>query len=351
MTRYLVTGGAGFIGSNLIRHLLNTGHSVCNVDALTYAGNLNSLSDLEHSPLYSFKRLDIATGIGLSAVFEEFVPDCVLHLAAESHVDRSIDAPGQFIQTNIVGTFHLLQASLGYYRTLSPESATKFRFLHVSTDEVFGSLGDTGYFSETTPYDPRSPYSASKAASDHLVRAWYHTYELPILVTNCSNNYGPYQFPEKLIPVVILKCIREESIPVYGKGENIRDWLYVLDHCKAIETVVARGSIGETYTVGGNNEMRNIDLVKKLCGIMDVLRPRASGHRYEDLITYVTDRPGHDVRYAIDASKLKDELGWEPDSDHDSLFRDTVQWYLNSESWWQSILSGTYRLDRLGIRI
>jgi dTDP-glucose 4,6-dehydratase len=320
-----------------------------NIDALTYAGNPNSLVDMEINPGYDFKRMDIATGGELSAVVSGYAPDCVLHLAAESHVDRSIDGPGQFIQTNIVGTFHLLQASLGYYRALAPEQAAKFRFLHVSTDEVFGSLGESGFFSESTPYDPRSPYSASKAASDHLVRAWFHTYGLPILVTNCSNNYGPYQFPEKLIPVVILKCIREESIPVYGKGENVRDWLYVLDHCKAIETVVARGRVGETYTVGGNNEMRNIDLVKILCGIMDTLRPRANGQCYEELITYVTDRPGHDMRYAIDASKLKRELGWEPDSDHEVLLRKTVQWYLNNESWWKSILSGEYKLDRQGL--
>ena len=347
--RCLVTGGAGFIGSNLVRHLVDAGHAVCNVDALTYAGNPNSLMELETNPAYRFKRLDIATGSGLSSAFSEFAPDWVLHLAAESHVDRSIDGPGQFIQTNIVGTFHLLQASLGYYRTLAPDKATTFRFLHVSTDEVFGSLGEAGYFSETTAYDPRSPYSASKAASDHLVRAWHHTYGLPILVTNCSNNYGPYQFPEKLIPVVILKCIREEPIPVYGKGENIRDWLYVVDHCKAIEAVVTRGKVGETYTVGGNNEMRNIDLVKKLCEIMDNLRPRSNVQRYEELITYVTDRPGHDMRYAIDASKLKRELGWEPDSDHDSLLRSTVQWYLNNDSWWQSILSGEYKLERQGL--
>jgi dTDP-glucose 4,6-dehydratase len=347
--RCLVTGGSGFIGTNLIRHLIGRGHSVINIDALTYAGNPNSLGDLEINPGYEFTRMDIAMGRELSAVVSRFAPDCVLHLAAESHVDRSIDGPGQFIQTNIVGTFHLLQASLGYYRSLAPEQAAKFRFLHVSTDEVFGSLGDSGFFSESTPYDPRSPYSASKAASDHLVRAWFHTYGLPILVTNCSNNYGPYQFPEKLIPVVILKCIREESIPVYGKGENVRDWLYVLDHCKAIETVVTRGRVGETYTVGGDNEMRNIDLVRKLCGIMDTLRPRANGQRYEELITYVTDRPGHDMRYAIDASKLKRELGWEPDSDHEVLLRKTVQWYLNNESWWKSILSGEYKLDRQGL--
>jgi dTDP-glucose 4,6-dehydratase len=347
--RCLITGGAGFIGSNLVRFLIGKGHQVLNLDALTYAGNESSLVDVRNSPAYQFRRLDIAATSELSDVFSSYRPDWVLHLAAESHVDRSIDGPGQFIQTNIVGTFNLLQASLGYYRGLSADRAANFRFLHVSTDEVFGSLGAEGYFSEATAYDPRSPYSASKAASDHLARAWHHTYGLPILITNCSNNYGPYQFPEKLIPVVILKCIREDSIPVYGKGENIRDWLYVLDHCGAIETVASRGSIGETYTVGGNNEMRNIDLVKKLCEIMDTLKPRSNGQCYEELITYVTDRPGHDMRYAIDASKLKRELGWEPDSDHDALLRSTVQWYLNNESWWQSILSGEYKLVRQGL--
>ena len=347
--RFLITGGAGFIGSNLVRHLIAQGHEVCNVDALTYAGNPGSLANLENHSAYRFFKLDIASGVGLSDLFAQTAPDAVLHLAAESHVDRSIDGPGQFIQTNIVGTFHLLQAALGYYRSLGPDQASRFRFLHVSTDEVYGSLGETGFFSETTPYDPRSPYSSSKAASDHLVRAWHHTYGLPILITNCSNNYGPFQFPEKLIPVVILKCIREESIPVYGKGENIRDWLYVLDHCKAIETVVSRGQVGDTYTVGGNNEMRNIDLVKKLCGIMDTLKPRSNGRPYEELITYVTDRPGHDMRYAIDASKLKRELGWEPDSNHTGLLTETVAWYLNNPRWWQDILSGNYRLERQGI--
>ena len=347
--RFLITGGSGFIGSNLVRFLVGQSHQICNIDALTYAGNPSSLADLEGKDAYAFHKLDIANGDGLHELVAESKPDAVLHLAAESHVDRSIDGPGQFIQTNIVGTFHLLQASLGYYRSLSAEKAAAFRFLHVSTDEVFGSLGETGYFSETTPYDPRSPYSASKAASDHLVRAWHHTYGLPILITNCSNNYGPFQFPEKLIPVVILKCIREESIPVYGKGQNIRDWLYVVDHCKAIEAVVTRGQVGETYTVGGNNEMRNIDLVKKLCGIMDSLKPRANGKPYEELITYVTDRPGHDMRYAIDARKLKRELGWEPDNDHGKLLTQTVQWYLDNSTWWQDILNGSYQLERQGI--
>lgn len=347
--RFLITGGSGFIGSNLVRFLVGQGHRVCNIDSLTYAGNPSSLADLEANPAYAFHKLDIANGDGLHELVAESKPDAILHLAAESHVDRSIDGPGQFIQTNIVGTFHLLQASLGYYRSLSAEKAAAFRFLHVSTDEVFGSLGETGYFSETTPYDPRSPYSSSKASSDHLVRAWHHTYGLPILVTNCSNNYGPFQFPEKLIPLVILKCILEEAIPVYGNGQNIRDWLYVVDHCKAIETVVTRGQVGETYTVGGNNEMRNIDLVKKLCGIMDTLSPRISGKPYQELITYVSDRPGHDMRYAIDASKLKRDLGWEPCNDHARLLKDTVEWYLNNKWWWSGILSRSHRLERQGL--
>lgn len=347
--RILVTGGSGFIGSNLVRHLILQGHDVFNLDALTYAGNSESLKDIESCPSYRFARLDIARENDLLGVLERYLPDCVLNLAAESHVDRSIDGPGQFIQTNVVGTYQLLQASLGYYRRLNESRKERFRFLHISTDEVFGSLGAQGYFSETTPYDPRSPYSASKAASDHLVRAWWHTYGLPVLITNCSNNYGPYQFPEKLIPVVILKCIKQEAIPVYGKGENVRDWLYVLDHCKAIQAVVSGGRVGQTYTVGGNNELKNIDLVRMLCRIMDNLRPRENGKPYEELITHVTDRPGHDMRYAIDATKLKRELGWEPDNDHHALFTNTVRWYLDNESWWQSILSGRYKLQRQGL--
>jgi dTDP-glucose 4,6-dehydratase len=347
--RFLVTGGCGFIGANLVRYLVGKEHQILNLDALTYAGNHNSLDDLEKNPLYEFQRVDICDSQSVSRALSAYEPEAVLHLAAESHVDRSIDGPAQFIQTNIVGTFNLLHASNQYRKSLSSDRAKLFRFLHVSTDEVFGSLGPTGLFSESTPYDPHSPYSASKAASDHLVRAWWHTYRLPILITNCSNNYGPYQFPEKLIPVVILKCLRQEPIPVYGKGENVRDWLYVLDHCKAIETVALNGTLGQTYTVGGNNEMKNIDLVLLLCRIMDALKPRQGGRLYEELITYVTDRPGHDMRYAIDASKLKRELGWEPDQDHKALFTQTVQWYLDNESWWQSILSGQYKLERQGL--
>jgi dTDP-glucose 4,6-dehydratase len=347
--RFLITGGCGFIGSNLIRYLVGLGHTVFNVDSLTYAGNQHSLDWLGEPNGYMFERLDICDGLKLQPVFQRFQPDAVLHLAAESHVDRSIDGPSEFIKTNVFGTFQMLQVSNEYRKTMSKERADAFRFLHVSTDEVFGSLGPTGYFCEKTAYDPHSPYSASKASSDHLVRAWYHTYGLPILITNCSNNYGPYQFPEKLIPVVILKCIREESIPVYGRGENVRDWLYVTDHCRAIEAVVTRGRTGETYAVGGNNEIRNIDLVTRLCRIMDEIKPRSAGKRYEDLINYVADRPGHDHRYAIDATKLKLELGWEPSSNHDQLLRDTVRWYLENETWWERILSGSYRLERLGV--
>ncbi|MEM6468601.1 MAG: dTDP-glucose 4,6-dehydratase [Planctomycetota bacterium] len=348
--RIIVTGGAGFIGSNLVRHLVKElGDEVVTVDKLTYAGNLESLSDLQGDPRHQFEQIDLCDADGLRNVFDQYQPNAVMHLAAESHVDRSIDGPGEFVQTNVVGTFNLLQASLGYYRGLSDEESDRFRFLHVSTDEVFGSLtSQEPAFSELTPYNPHSPYSASKAASDHLARSWGDTYGLPVLVTNCSNNYGPFQFPEKLVPVVILKCLREEPIPVYGKGENIRDWLYVTDHCTALSTVLQNGKIGETYTVGGNNERTNLDLVQMLCRLLDELRPAASGKPYSDLITFVTDRPGHDLRYAIDASKIKRELGWEPAEDFESGFRKTVTWYLEQESWWQSILSGDYRLQRIG---
>jgi dTDP-glucose 4,6-dehydratase len=346
----LITGGAGFIGSNLVRHLLATTDSkVLNVDALTYAGNLRSLADLEGQPRYRFARADIADAAAMRALFAEFQPDWVMHLAAESHVDRSIDGPGAFIQTNIVGTYTLLQAARAHYETLSGAARDRFRFLHVSTDEVYGSLGATGLFTEETPYDPHSPYSASKAASDHLARAWADTYKLPVLVTNCSNNYGPFQFPEKLIPVVILKALRGDPIPVYGKGDNIRDWLYVGDHVEALHTVIANGRVGETYNIGGNNERKNIDLVRLLCGLLDQLRPRADGKSYADQITFVADRPGHDLRYAIDATKIRREFGWTPKQDHASGFRQTVAWYLENEAWTAAILSGDYKLERVGI--
>ena len=347
--RILVTGGAGFIGSNLIRILLNNGHNICNVDKLTYAGNIRSLKDIESNLSYSFHHGDICDPIFLKKVFGAFQPNWVMHLAAESHVDRSIDGPGEFIATNVTGTFQLLQAALGHWRSLEGVAKDKFRFLHVSTDEVFGSLGPTDpAFNESTSYDPHSPYSASKAASDHLARAWADTYGLPVIVTNCSNNYGPYQFPEKLIPVVILKALRGDSIPVYGKGENIRDWLYVEDHAEALLAAVSKGRTGQTYCIGGENEQRNIDLVRLLCGILDEVRPRKDGKPYEIQITYVQDRPGHDLRYAIDARKARAELGWAPKQDHASGFRRTVEWYLANEAWWKTILDGSYRLERLG---
>ncbi|MBW8780833.1 MAG: dTDP-glucose 4,6-dehydratase [Verrucomicrobia bacterium] len=345
----LITGGAGFIGGNLVRHLLTTtGHTVLNLDALTYAGNLHSLADCDAHPRYRFVQADICDAAALRSVFADFKPDWVMHLAAESHVDRSIDGPGAFIQTNVVGTYTLLQAARVHHASLSGPARDRFRFLHVSTDEVYGSLGDTGLFTEATAYDPHSPYSASKAASDHLARAWADTYGLPVLVTNCSNNYGPFQFPEKLIPVVILKALRGDPIPVYGKGANIRDWLYVGDHAEALHTVIERGLPGQTYNIGGNNERQNIDLVRLLCGLLDELRPRPDGQPYARQISFVADRPGHDLRYAIDASKIHRELGWTPRQDHSSGFRKTVQWYLDNEAWTADILNGRYKLERLG---
>jgi dTDP-glucose 4,6-dehydratase len=347
--KILVTGGAGFIGSNLVKLLVHErGHEVINVDSLTYAGNLESLADLEGHPLHHFVQADICDASAMAALFAKFQPDGVMHLAAESHVDRSIDGPAAFIQTNIVGTFNLLQAAHVHYQSLKGSARERFRFLHVSTDEVYGSLGVIGHFTETSAYDPHSPYSASKAASDHLARAWSDTYGLPVMVTNCSNNYGPYQFPEKLIPVVILKALRGEPIPVYGKGENIRDWLYVGDHADALHTVMTNGHPGQTYNIGGNNERRNIDLVHLLCGLLDELHPRADGRPYAEQITFVADRPGHDLRYAIDAGKIRSELGWTPKQDHSSGFRKTVQWYLENPSWIANILSGNYQLERLG---
>ena len=357
--KILVTGGAGFIGSNLIQQLMNeTTHHVVNLDKLTYAGNLSSLKVCINHERHAFEQADLCNPAALHHLFEKHRPDAVMHLAAESHVDRSIDGPGDFIQTNILGTYHLLQAAREHWSfriseagvSGNPASALRnsdFRFLHVSTDEVYGSLSpnDLG-FSETTPYSPHSPYSASKASSDHLARAWHDTYGLPVLVTNCSNNYGPYQFPEKLIPVVILKCLRGEPIPVYGKGENIRDWLYVGDHCAALRTVLDKGIPGETYNIGGNNEQTNLDLVKHICLTLDKLHPGAQP--YESLISFVTDRPGHDLRYAIDPTKIRSELGWEPKETFETGFRKTIQWYLDNPQWWQNILDGSYQLERLG---
>ena len=359
----LVTGGAGFIGANFVLSALAVwGEPMVTLDKLTYAGNPRNLDSLRGDARHALVRGDIGDRLLVRKLLTEHRPRAIVHFAAESHVDRSIEGPGEFITTNVVGTFALLEEVRAYWSASSADERDAFRFLHVSTDEVYGSLGPAGAFTETTRYDPHSPYSASKAASDHLARAWFDTYGLPVIVTNCSNNYGPYQFPEKLIPVVILKCLRGEPIPVYGKGENIRDWLYVEDHCEALSLVIQKGQLGETYNIGGNNEKRNIDLVHLLCEILDELSPRAStlesgaggqGHapiatRYSELITYVTDRPGHDMRYAIDASKIKRELGWTPKQDHASGFRKTVQWYLDNDAWCQEILSGTYKLERQG---
>lgn len=347
----LITGGCGFIGTNLVRAaVLEHGHEVCNVDLLTYAGNRRSLEDLEGRPDYELVVADICDATAMRETFARVRPDAVLHLAAESHVDRSIDGPGAFVQTNVVGTYTMLQAALEYWRSLDPERAAAFRFLHVSTDEVYGSLGpDDAPFTEETRYDPHSPYAASKAASDHLARAWHDTYRLPVLVTNCSNNYGPYQFPEKLIPVVILKALAGQPIPVYGAGENVRDWLYVGDHAQALLQVLASGVPGRTYNIGGSNEMRNIDLVREVCTLLDELSPSTRGGSYAELITFVTDRPGHDQRYAIDASRIGTELGWAPTGDPEAALRQTVAWYVENRPWWEDILSGSYRLERIGL--
>jgi len=404
MKRVLVTGGAGFIGSAVCRHLIKEkGVNVLNVDKLTYAGNTESLKEVEESPLYRFERADICDQEDIAALFAEFQPDAVMHLAAESHVDRSIDGPSAFIETNIVGTYNMLACAREYWMTLPksedrgqmsegtglisdlrspasgnlPPSAEGFRFHHISTDEVYGSLGETGLFEETTPYDPRSPYSASKASSDHLVKAWYHTYGLPVIITNCSNNYGPYHFPEKLIPLVILNALDQKTLPIYGKGDQIRDWLHVEDHARALVLAVEKGVPGETYNVGGRNERTNLEVVETICDILDELRPLTEGVRgevlgvkedgfgvktknlklktagakpasYRDLITFVTDRPGHDMRYAIDATKLETELGWQAQESFDTGIRKTIQWYLDNEWWWGPIRSGKYAGERLG---
>ncbi len=346
--KVLLTGGAGFIGSNLTRSMVLAGHNVLVIDKLTYAGNLSSIKDLIDAEKIDFSQLDLADASAIDDAMLQFAPNAVMHLAAESHVDRSIDGPGEFIQSNIVGTFNLLQASLKYTHTLSAASAKAFRFLHVSTDEVYGSLGETGAFTELTRYSPHSPYSATKAASDHLARAWHDTYGLPVVVTNCSNNYGPYQFPEKLIPVVILKALRREPIPIYGDGLNVRDWLHVEDHCAALKTALCHGTPGETYNIGGNNEMQNIELVSQICDLLDELQPNVDGRSYANLITFVADRPGHDRRYAIDSSKIQSELGWRPQHDRQSGLRQTVRWYLDNQAWWQSVLDQSYQLQRLG---
>ncbi|WP_066734125.1 MULTISPECIES: dTDP-glucose 4,6-dehydratase [Hyphomicrobiales] len=346
--RFLVTGGAGFIGSAVVRKLIGeTQHGVCVVDKLTYAGNLASLASVAGSNRYRFEHADIGDGERMRALFAEFKPDIVMHLAAESHVDRSIDGPGDFIQTNIVGTFALLQEALRHWRGLEGEAKDRFRFHHISTDEVFGSLGEEGFFREDTAYQPNSPYSASKAASDHLVRAWHHTYGLPVVMTNCSNNYGPYHFPEKLIPLMIINALEGKQLPIYGNGLNVRDWLYVDDHADALLTVAERGRLGESYNIGGHNEKTNIQVVKGICAILDKLRPDPAGP-HERLIAYVTDRPGHDARYAIDAGKIGRELGWSPKETFETGLHRTVEWYLANEKWWGDIRSGVYRGERLG---
>lgn len=369
--KILVTGGAGFIGSALVRHLIHdTDHSVVNVDKLTYAGNLESLKSVENNGRYSFEQVDICDANELKRVFDHHLPDVVMHLAAESHVDRSIDGPGEFVQTNIVGTYTLLEQARAYWIQLNDDKKSSFRFHHVSTDEVYGDLphpddqeGELPLFTENTAYSPSSPYSASKAGSDHLVRAWQRTYGLPTLVTNCSNNYGPYHFPEKLIPLMILNALDGKALPVYGKGNQIRDWLYVEDHARALVLVATKGKIGETYNIGGHNEKQNIEVVKTICNILDELVPLESVvlgeseelsngkkliNSYSELITYVVDRPGHDMRYAIDASKIERELGWEPQETFESGIRKTIQWYLDNQAWCQHVQDGSYQRERLG---
>ena len=345
--KILVTGGAGFIGSAVVRLAIARGHHVVNVDALTYAACLDNVASVADHPNYAFEQVDIRDREGLDAVFAKNTPDAVMHLAAESHVDRSIDGPADFIETNIDGTFNMLEAARSYWRAQGQPDT--FRFHHISTDEVFGSLGPTGMFTETTPYDPRSPYSASKASSDHLVRAWHETYSLPVVLTNCSNNYGPYHFPEKLIPVVILNALAGKPLPIYGDGGNIRDWLYVEDHADALLLVLEQGTVGRSYNIGGENECTNLELVKKLCGILDRLRPLKWGS-YADLITFVNDRPGHDRRYAIDPSRIRNELGWRPSVTVLEGLEKTVRWYLDNESWWQPLLNRTGVGQRLGTK-
>ena len=355
--RTLVTGGPGFIGNAVVRHIIeNTHDSVINIDKLTYAGKLSSLVNIDTSDRYRFYRADICNHGALKAIFDAEEPDAVMHLAAESHVDRSIDGPSAFIQTNMVGTFILLEVARTYWQSLGDERKQGFRFHHISTDEVYGDLErDDDLFLETTPYAPSSPYSASKAGSDHLVRAWYRTYGLPVLLTNCSNNYGPYHFPEKLIPHIILNALDGEALPIYGDGQQIRDWLYVEDHARALYRVVTEGAIGETYNIGGHNEKKNIDVVKTICKILENLAPdnthsRASGNSggFEGLITYVKDRPGHDRRYAIDANKIERDLGWVPEETFESGIEKTVQWYLNNHPWWRAVMDGSYSMQRLG---
>lgn len=349
--KILVTGGAGFIGSALVRYLINhTNHTVLNLDALTYSGNLESLRTVADHSRYRFMQADICDAAAIVAIIKQFQPTAIMHLAAESHVDRSIDGPAAFIQTNIVGTYQLLEAAREYWIGLDATVKKQFRFHHISTDEVYGSLGEEGLFHETSPYQPNSPYSASKASSDHLVRAWHHTYGFPVLVTNCSNNYGPYQFPEKLIPLVILNALEGKPLPIYGKGDNVRDWLYVDDHVKALLTVLETGEVGETYNIGGHNEKTNLDVVQHICQLLDELVPESRFTPHESLVTYVQDRPGHDKRYAIDAGKIQKELGWTPQETFETGLRKTVQWYLDNQPWCQHVRDGSYQGERLGLK-
>ena len=349
--KILVTGGAGFIGSAVIRHIIqNTNNQVLNIDKLTYAGNLESLKEIDQHSNYEFKQIDICDTEQITAAIDAFQPNAIMHLAAESHVDRSIDGPAAFIQTNIVGTYTLLEAARKYWMGLDAEAQQNFRFHHISTDEVYGDLeGTTDLFTETTSYAPSSPYSASKASSDHLVRAWHRTYGLPVIVTNCSNNYGPYHFPEKLIPLVILNALDAKPLPVYGNGQQIRDWLFVEDHARALYKVVTEGVVGETYNIGGHNEKQNIEVVKTICKILDELKPQVNGQAYESLITFVKDRPGHDLRYAIDATKIQNELGWTPAETFETGIRKTVEWYLNNLDWCHRVQDGSYQRERLGV--
>lgn len=351
--KYLITGGAGFIGSAVVRYIINyTQDDVLNIDKLTYAGNLESLAEIENSPRYAFKQIDICDAAALQQAVDLFQPDVVMHLAAESHVDRSIDGPAAFIQTNIVGTYTLLEAVRKYWLTLDDAKKQDFRFHHISTDEVYGDLeGTEDLFTETTAYAPSSPYSASKASSDHLVRAWNRTYGLPAIVTNCSNNYGPCHFPEKLIPLVILNALEGKALPIYGNGQQIRDWLYVEDHARALYRVASQGKIGETYNIGGHNEKQNIEVVKAICALLDEFRPREDRQSYASLITYVADRPGHDLRYAIDASKIANELNWMPEETFETGLRKTVAWYLNNLQWCRRVQDGSYQRERLGVQL
>ncbi len=351
--KIFITGGAGFIGSALIRYLINeTGHQIINIDKLTYAGNLESLESIAESSQYSFQQVDICDAAEIRQLFSQYQPDIVMHLAAESHVDRSIDGPLDFIQTNVVGTAVLLEAARSYWQALPDDARNNFRFHHISTDEVFGSLGTEGFFHETTAYDPSSPYSASKAGSDHLVRAWHRTYGLPVVLTNCSNNYGPYQFPEKLIPLIILNALEGKKLPIYGKGDQVRDWLYVDDHARALWQVVMQGKSGETYNIGGHNEKTNLEVVNTVCRILDELAPdHPDGiQAYSQLITHVTDRPGHDQRYAIDAGKIKQDLNWQPEETFVTGIHKTVAWYLNHQEWCRHIQDGSYQRQRLGLK-